>query len=64
MIARFPLAVEFADDAALPVQILDDQGKELEQMQDLVQQREQQLQAANAAISAKEAAAASANQLQ
>ncbi|KAK9833948.1 hypothetical protein WJX74_010630 [Apatococcus lobatus] len=44
-------------------QVLDDQGRELEQMQQLVQQQEQQLQAARASNSSKEAAAASASQL-
>lgn len=43
--------------------VLDDQGRELEQMQQLVQQQEQQLQAAQASSSSKEAAAASVSQL-
>ena len=42
------------------MQILDDQGKELEQVQELVQEQEQQLQAARASSSAKAAAAAAA----
>ena len=43
--------------------MLEDQGKELEQMQQLAQQQKQQLQEAHFASSDKEAAAASAAQL-
>ena len=61
--AALMLGMPFHLELAWPEQVLDDQGKELEQMQQLVQQQEQQLQAAHAASSKKEAAAASAAQL-